>query len=306
MQIQITTSSFGKAGDKPVQYLKENNINFKLNPYGRRLTENEAIEVIQNVEGVVAGTEPLTRKVLKQLPKLKVISRCGVGTNNIDMEAAEEMGIKVFNTPSVHVDAVAELALAGILNLLRKISTADQNIRNGDWEKNIGNSLFGKRIGLIGYGQVGRRFSKLATVFTHDIHYYDPFIEVTPADYPAEPTHLDELLSTSDLISIHIPLTDENYHLIGKKELSKMKPNALLVNTSRGGLIDEESLYNFLKANPEASAYLDVFENEPYNGKLKNLQNILMTPHIGTSSKETRFEMEYQACVNLLKGLKNE
>jgi D-3-phosphoglycerate dehydrogenase / 2-oxoglutarate reductase len=306
MQIQITTSSFGKAGDKPVQFLKENNIHFKLNPYERRLTENEAIEVIQNAEGVIAGTEPLTRKVLDQLPKLKVISRCGVGTNNVDMEATKEKGIKVYNTPSVHVDAVAELTLTGVLNTMRRISAADQNIRNGQWKKNIGNSLFDKRIGLIGFGQVARRFSKLATVFTNDIVYHDPFVEVTPSDYPAKQSHLEELLTTSDIISIHIPLTDENYHLIGKKEFKKMKPNSLLVNTSRGGLIDEEALYDFLKTNPEASAYLDVFENEPYNGKLKNLQNILMTPHIGTSSKETRCEMEYQACVNLLKGLKNE
>jgi len=299
--IQVTTSTYGKAGSKPIDYLNEQGIEFRTNPYGRKLTEDEAIELLADVEGVIAGTEPLTKNVLSKLPDLKVISRCGTGMNNVDLEYAKERGIPVLNTPDVHVDAVAELALAGTLCLLRNIVSGDQEIRDGNWNKVMGMSIYNKNIGLIGFGKVGRKFAELLYPMTGNIFYYDPFVDFDESR-DAESVELDKLLSISDVISIHVPYTDENHYMIGEEELNMCKSTVKIINTSRGGLIDEESLYKFLKNTPQAGAYLDVFENEPYDGPLKELKNMVLTPHTGTSSMATREEMEYQAAVNLVKA----
>jgi len=306
MVIQITTSTFGKAGLKPITYLKEKELDFRLNPFGRKLTEKEAIEIISDAEGVIAGTEPLTDKVIRSLPNLKVISRCGTGLNNVDLKAAEELGIKVFNTPEIHVDAVAELALTGALCALRRITDGDRNIRSISWKKSMGYSLYNKRVGIIGFGKVGKRFASLSSVFTDNIVFYDPYIK-NDKDHVSQTAvknvSFHELISTSDVISLHVPFTEENRNLISESEFSLCKSNVVILNTSRGGLINEKDLFHFLNNNKDAAAFLDVFEEEPYHGNLTELQNIVLTPHIGTTTKETREEMELQACINLMEGL---
>lgn len=304
MHVQVTTSTFGKAGSKPVDYLKSKNINFKVNPYGRRLTEEEAVEVISGAEGVIAGTEPLSADVLKQLPKLKIISRCGTGMNNVDLEAAEELGIKVFNTPTIHVDAVAELALTAALSSLRNVVSNDKTVRSGKWKKSMGRSLYGKNVGMIGFGKVGKRFCELLLPFITNLYFYDPFVEEKESyAYDAKQLPLDELMEVSDILSLHVPYTEENHHMINAKNLAFLKEDVTIINTSRGGLINEEDLYIFLKDHPQAAAYLDVFENEPYDGRLKELENTTLSPHVGTSTIETREEMELEASINLAKGL---
>lgn len=306
MTIQITTSTFGKAGIKPITYLKEKNLDFRLNPLGRKLTEKEAIEIILDAEGIIAGTEPLSDRVLRNLPNLRVISRCGTGLNNVDLETAKKLGIKVLNTPDIHVDAVAELALTGALCALRKITHGDRNIRSGTWGKSMGYSLYNKRVGIIGFGKVGKRFANLLSVFTDNIVYYDPYLknEQDHVSHAAvKNVSFHELISTSDIISLHVPFTNENQNLISESEFNLCKSNVAILNTSRGGLINEKDLYHFLNHNKDAAAFLDVFEEEPYHGNLTELQNVILTPHIGTTTKETREEMELQACKNLLKGL---
>lgn len=304
MVVQVTTSTFGKAGSKPVDYLKRKNIKFRLNPHGRKLTEQEAIDVIKGAEGVIAGTEPLTENVLNQLPALKVISRCGTGMNNVDIEAAKKLGIRVFNTPTIHVEGVAELALAGTLASLRKLIQNDKTVRSGEWEKNMGRSLYHKKVGIVGFGKVGRKFSRLIVPFTSNISYYDPYLEEKGGiDESLDSVSLEELFKRSDVISLHIPYSPENHHLVDKKLFSIAKKDMTLINTSRGGLVNEDHLYEFLHKNSEAAAYLDVFEEEPYNGRLRDLENVTLSPHMGTSTKETREEMELEASINLLKGL---
>ncbi|MDR9365953.1 MAG: phosphoglycerate dehydrogenase [Balneolaceae bacterium] len=303
MIVQITTSTFGKAGTKPIEFLKSKNIDFRLNPFGRKLSEEEAIDVIKGAEGLIAGTEPLTENVLNQLPDLKVISRCGTGMNNVDLEAAKKHGIKVFNTPTIHVDGVAELALTGTLASLRKLIKNDKTVRTGEWSKSMGSSLYDKNVGIIGFGKVGQKFCKLIKPFTSNIFYYDPFIE--PSDINssiADPTSLKEIFDISDVISLHIPYSEENHHLIDKKLFAHAKANLTLVNTSRGGLVNEEDLYDFLNEYNDAAAYLDVFEKEPYHGKLSELENVTMSPHMGTSTIETREEMELEAAENLVEA----
>lgn len=304
MYIQVTTSTFGKAGSKPIEYLESKGISFKVNPYRRKLTEEEAVEVISGAEGLIAGTEPLTEKVLSHLPKLKIISRCGTGMNNVDLEAAEKLGIKVFNTPTIHVDSVAELALTAALSSLRNIVKNDKTVRTGEWKKSMGRSLYNKNIGIIGFGKVARKFCELLLPFTTNLFFYDPFVaEKDSYPYDIQQLPLDELFEISDILSLHVPYTEENHHMINEGNLSLAKEDVTIINTSRGGLINEEDLYKFLKDHPQAAAYLDVFENEPYDGHLRELDNTTLSPHVGTSTMETREEMELEASINLAKGL---
>lgn len=304
MHVQVTTSTFGKAGTKPIEYLEGKGITFKTNPYGRRLTEDEAIEVISGAKGLIAGVEPLTENVLRQLPDLKVISRCGTGMNNVALETAKELGIEVYNTPTIHVDGVAELALTAALSSLRNVVRNDKTVRTGEWSKTMGRSLYGKKVGIIGFGKVGRRFCELLLPFTKNLFFYDPFVnEKDEYEFGAKRLDLEELIKVSDVLSVHVPYTEENHHLINAKNLEFAKDDVTIINTSRGGLINEDDLYNFLKEHPQAAAYLDVFENEPYDGSLVSLENITFSPHVGTSTKETREEMELEASINLAKAL---
>lgn len=307
MLVQVTTSTFGKAGSKPIDYLKNKGIPFKTNPYGRRLTEEEVVEVLSGADAVIAGTEPLTEKVLTQLPDLKIISRCGTGMNNVDLEAAKKLGIKVFNTPTIHVDGVAELALTATLASLRKIVRNDRTVRTGEWKKSMGRSLYDKNVGIIGLGKVGRRFCELLLPFTTNLFFYDPFLdEKTSETDGVKRLTLDQLFERSDIISLHVPYTKENHHMINAENLSLAKKDVTIINTSRGGLINEDDLYMFLRDHPEAGAHLDVFEDEPYDGQLKDLENVTLSPHVGTSTKETREEMELEASKNLVNALEDE
>lgn len=304
MHVQVTTSTFGKAGRKPIEYLEGKGISFKTNPYGRRLTEEEAIEVISGATGLIAGVEPLTEHVLKQLPDLKVISRCGTGMNNVDLDAAKELGIEVYNTPTIHVDGVAELALTAALSSLRNVARNDKTVRTGEWNKTMGRSLYDKKIGIIGFGKVGRKFCELLLPFTKNLFFFDPFVdEKNEYEFGAKRLDLKDLIRTVDVLSIHVPYTEENHHLINAENLTLAKEDVTIINTSRGGLINENDLFDFLTDHPQAAAYLDVFENEPYDGNLVSLENTTFSPHVGTSTKETREEMELEASINLAKAL---
>lgn len=313
LKIAITTTSFGKYDKKPLDFLKGYEVIF--NPYNRTLKGDEIIEICRNATGIIAGTERFDADILENLTTpispqssvldsisfLKVISRCGTGVDNIDIIAAERFGIKVFNTPDVPTLAVAELTIGLILNLLRKINQADSAIRNDKWEKPMGNLLTGKKVGIIGFGRIGRKVSELLVSFGCEIRYYD--IRTEDEGLRTERVELDELLKTSDIISIHASTKEQ---VIGVDELNLMKKGAWLINVSRGGVVDEEALYQALREGHLAGAALDVFKQEPYTGKLKDLENIILTPHIGSYAKESRIEMEMQAVENLLKGLSDE
>ena len=306
MKIQVTTSSFGKAGPKPTDYLKEFDVDLHLNPYGRTLTESEAIEVINDADALIAGTEPLSENVIKALPNLKVISRCGTGMDSVDTEAAKKKNIKVFNTPDVHVDSVAELALGGILAAYRNISMGDRRIREGNWTKLMGKSLFKKQVGIIGYGKVGKKLVDLLRPFSVSILIYDPMIDENSfKEDNFKVVGLDELIQNSDVISIHAPYNKSTHDLLNERSFNNMKNDVTLVNTARGGIVNETALYKFLNNNSEASAFLDVFSKEPYSGKLVELENITLTPHVASRTRQTREEMEFQAAKNLIKAFEN-
>ncbi|MCG5497796.1 phosphoglycerate dehydrogenase [Ectothiorhodospira variabilis] len=298
----ISTSSFGTVDQAPIVRLQEAGFEISLNPFGRALKAEEVLTEVRDHDILIAGTEPLGATVLEQLAgRLKVISRVGMGMDKIDHDATRRLGITVRNTPSAHVDAVAELALAGILDLCRGLSAADRGVRSGSWKKPMGRLLRGRTVGFVGYGGVARALKHLLTAFDVRLLATDPAL--SPAVAEAEGVELltiQELFERAEVVSLHLPGGADTKGMIDTSLLERLPPTAVLVNTARGDVIVEEDLLRFLQANPSASAYLDVFEQEPYFGPLRELSNCVLSPHIGSYAMEARVRMEAEAVENAL------
>jgi D-3-phosphoglycerate dehydrogenase / 2-oxoglutarate reductase len=305
-KIIICTSKFAESGNEALNILEEHNFEYLLNPYKRTLTENEVIDLATDCLGIISGSEPLNSRVLCSLPDLRCISRVGVGLDNIDLDFAQKKGIIIKNTPDAPTRAVAELTIGLIFDLMRGISIHDREIRKGLWDKRLGNVLLGKRVGIIGLGRIGRVVAELlgslgATVYGTDIYPDKNWV----IQHGVVLKDFSDLLSESDIITIHIPYTKENAALIGDNEIRKMKKGAFLLNLSRGGIINEEALCNALKSGHLAGAALDAFRMEPYHGPLITLDNIILTPHMGSHTYESRSAMELEAVKNLIAALKD-
>lgn len=304
MKVLISSKTFGKSNQDSIKILKGAGYTPVLNPYNRRLEFDEFAELIEDVIGLIAGTEEISDELLQKAKALKVISRYGTGLDNIDLKAAKRRGIVICNTPNAPIQAVAELTFALILNLYRRVGEVDRNLHLGKWNPVIGGLLSGKTLGIIGLGRIGKTLVKLMQPFELKINVHEPYPDNEfVSSYGIELVSLEKVLSESDIVSLHIPLTEETYHFIGKKELLFMKADAVIINTARGNLIDEGALIEVLEKGSIAGAGLDVFEDEPYHGKLKDFDNVILTPHIGTYTKETRIRMEREAVENLINAL---
>jgi D-3-phosphoglycerate dehydrogenase / 2-oxoglutarate reductase len=304
--ILISTSSFGKQDRQPLDALEAAGVTYQLNPYGRKLKPEETMALLERVDGLIAGTELLDRHVLEQAHRLKVISRVGTGLDNVDLAAAEELGIQVYNTPDAHVDAVAELTLAGILDVLRRVTYADRQVRQGQWDKPMGLLLRGKTIGIIGLGRIGKAVVRLLQPFGVRVLAYEPYPDDDFAgQYGVTFCALEDVLGQADVVSLHLSYSAPNRNLLDATRLAQMKPSAFLVNCARGGLVDEGALYEALRDGRLSGAFVDTFAQEPYQGPLVELENIVLTTHIGSYAAEVRLRMEMEAVENLLRGLKN-
>jgi len=297
-KIAISTSSFGKEDKNVFEPLIRKNIQITTNPYGRKMKKEEVIELSKDSCGIIAGTEILDAEVLGKLKNLKVISRCGVGIENVDTDTAKKLGMKVFNTPDGPTLAVAELTICLILSLLRKVNYADRCIRENAWQKTMGNLLYGKKVGIIGFGRIGKKVAELLKPFNCELAYCDPNVKNDLNN--ANKLELKNLLMWADIISIHVSSKEQ---ILGQKELNNIKKGSWLLNLSRGGVVDENALYDLLKNNHLSGAAIDVFTQEPYAGSLRELENVILTPHFGSYAKEARIKMEKEAVQNLLTGL---
>ena len=301
MQILISTSTFNLDNFSELSAINNSEIEVKLNPFNTRLTEDQAIDLLgKNSIGLIAGLEPLNEKVLQSATSLKVIARVGTGLDNVDLTAAEKLGIKVLNTPDAPTSAVAELTLGHILGLLRNIARADRQIRTNKWQGQMGSLLETKTVGVIGFGRIGRKVARLVSAFGAKVIVHDPFIRAE--DF--ENCSLKELCAQSDVLTLHVPYSDKTHHIIGSEVIQAMKPGSFVVNVSRGGLVDEVSLLSALESKHLAGAALDCFEQEPYFGPLSKLENVQMTAHMGTYARETRDLMEQEASLLLVKALR--
>ncbi|MFA5774456.1 MAG: phosphoglycerate dehydrogenase [Ilumatobacteraceae bacterium] len=303
-KILVTTSSFDLHNFEQLDLLTAAGIEIVQNPLKRRLSEQEVSELIDDdVIGIIAGLEPLTANVLKNARRLKVIARCGTGLDSVDTEVAQSQGILVFNTPDAPTTAVAELTVAHILGLLRHVTESDRQVRSGRWNGLMGSLLKNRTVGIIGFGRIGQAVAKLITVFEASVIAFDvqtisnPLVKQLP---------LDEVFAKSDIISLHVPYSEATRHLINAHAIEKMKPTALLVNVSRGGVIDEDALLAALQSGRIAGAALDCFEVEPYSGPLLGIDNVHVTAHMGSYARETRDQMELDASAALVRGLKEQ
>lgn len=309
-KIFIALGSFAKYGDRPLRLLEENGFTYLINPLGRRLVQEEVVEMGKGCKGIIAGLEPYNDYVLDNLIHLRCISRCGAGVDNISLRKAREKGIVVCNTAEVVIRPVAELAVAMIFDLLKRLSLHTSLMKSGRWERKIGNLLTGKVIGILGLGRIGRAVAEIIGRIGAEVYGTD----IVPDGQWAGRTgvkivSLKELLRVSDVLSIHLSFSEDNPFRLGEKEINMMKKGAMIINVSRGNFIDEDALYKALKTGYLAGAALDVFSEEPYTGKLCGLENIILTPHIATFTEESRLQMEVEATKNLidfLDGVKNK
>jgi D-3-phosphoglycerate dehydrogenase len=302
-KIVISTSSFDVAASGALRSLASAGYEIVTNPHKRRLTEAEAIELLRDREvvGMIAGTEPLSRAALEKAGALKVISRCGIGMDNVDLGAAQALGIDVLNTPDAPTESVAELTLGLILAALRRIGEADRGIRAGLWRPLMGGLLRARTLGIVGYGRIGRRVATLADAFGARILACD-VREFAPPPR-VERTGLDALLAASDIVTLHMSSMPQKEAVFTKERLSRMKPGAILVNTSRGDLVDEHALAQALESGRLAGAALDTFSEEPYSGPLAALAQVTLTAHMGSYAQEARAAMEEEAARNLVRAL---
>lgn len=272
-----------------------------FNPYGRTLREDELVSLLEEHKpiGLLAGTEKIGRGTLeKAMAYLRVISRVGVGWDNVDRASAAEFGIRLFRTEGVLTQSVAELTLGLILAALRRILAHDRAVRQNQWKKQMGGLLAGKTVGLVGFGDIGLRVGSLVRAFGATVVYHDLALRET--EEWAESTTLDTLLRKADIVSLH---ASGNTPILGDRELKACKPGVVIVNTARGSLIDEDALYRHLVQGHIGYACLDVFAEEPYFGPLKDLENVILSPHVGSYAREARIQMEDRAVLNLLSGL---
>ena len=305
-KVLASPSSIGQISSEPLDLLRSNGYEVVVNPYGRKLTCSEVIQLGKDCIGIVAGVENLDSTVLKELPNLKCISRVGVGMDNIDIPYAESKGVKIHNTPNGPTRAVAELTLGLTLSLLRKIPLAHSNIKNGIWKKETGNLLIEKKVGVIGLGRIGKLTTELFLSLGNPVCGFDIFPDQNWANKnDVELLNLKSLLKCADIITIHVPGVANGKPIITEEEIKLLKVSALVINVSRGGVVDESALHLALKSGKISGAALDVFEKEPYEGDFQLLDNVILTPHIGSYAKEGKLQMEIDAVKNLIKSLSN-
>jgi len=262
--------------------------------YEPEITPEQIAEKIGTFEVVVVRSRTkMTRELVEKANKCQIIARVGVGLDNIDQDAAKEKNIRVINAVEGAITAVAELVIGLMLSMAREIPRADREIRNGNWIKKelMGSELKGKYLGIVGLGNIGKRLGRLARALNMNIIGYDviPIDDEFSKEVGLMKADLDTLLSSADYVSFHVPLLDSTRHMINAEKLKMMKNTARIINTARGGVIDEEALYNSLKDGSLAGAALDVFEVEPATGnKLITLPNFIATPHMGAQTKEAQ------------------
>jgi len=271
--------------------LQKNGLKISYEP---TITPEQIKEKIENFDIVIVRSRTkITKEMIDRASKCKIIARVGVGLDNIDVDAAKAKEIRVINAVEGAMNAVAELVLGLMLSLAREIPRADREIRNGKWLKKdlMGIELSGKYLGIVGLGNIGKKLARHARALNMNIIGYD--VIPIPDDFASEvrliKADIDTLLSSSDFISFHVPLTESTHHLVNAQKLSMMKKTSYIINTSRGEIIDEDALYNAIKERKIAGAALDVFEEEPAVGnKLASLPNVICTPHIGAQTKEAQ------------------
>jgi len=305
MKVAVTSKSFSK-NKILIDELKQYFSDVKLNHGTKKLNNDELIEFLKDYDGAIVALEEINKKVIDALPKLKVVSKFGVGLDNIDLEYCKQKDIKVGWMGGVNKTSVAEMALGFMLMLIRNLYVSSTKLSNGIWDKNGGYSLYGKTIGIIGVGYIGKELIKLLQPFNckilvNDIINQDEYYKSNNLIEVSK----EEIFQQSDIVTLHTPLTEDTKYLVNKTSLAMMKESAYVINTARGDLVNLDQLKYALQNNIISGAAIDVYDNEPPTDKdLLSLENLICTPHIGGNSNEAVLAMG-RSSIKFLKELLN-
>jgi D-3-phosphoglycerate dehydrogenase len=308
-RVLVTTVPFGDATRAPLDALTALGAECVVNPIGRRLTENELVDLAGGFDVLIAGTEPITSRVMDAAPGLRLIARVGIGLDNVDLPAAAARGIDVTYTPDAPSPAVAELTIGLMLALLRGIPVADRRLRAGTWHRVMGRRLSEQVVGILGVGRIGRRVIVHLRGGFPDVQILANDLEPDRAfgdAYGVRWTEKDAIYRSADIVTLHLPLTPATHRLITTREIAMMRPSTLLVNTARGNMIDEQDLATALRTGAIAGAAIDVFQDEPYSGELTSLDGAVLTCHMGSMSRDCRAQMEDEAVEEVVRFLRGE
>jgi len=272
------------------------------------MTEERLIDLLEGVAAAIVGVVPLTAHVLENAPALKVVSAHGVGVDHIDLDAAGRLGITIANCPGANAASVADLTFGLMIGIARNIPGVEQQLRQGGWGRHHGCELFQKTLGIVGLGHIGAGVAKRALGFEMQVLAHDPYVSGVPEQLAGlRLVSFQDVIRRADFVSLHTPLNDDTRSIIGPAQLAAMKPGAYLINTARGGLVDEQALFDALETRKIAGAALDCFANEPPAGSpLLDLDNIVMTPHIGAHTQEAIERMGVMAAQNVINVLNGQ
>lgn len=288
-KLLITSRSFGQISDIPLNLLKE--AGYDVTFYRDSFDMEKFSAMIPDYDALIIGGHKFPAGLMAQCPRLKLICKHGAGLDNIDLDKAREMGIVVTNTPGTNSNAVADLAFGMMLSCARKISMAERDVRRGNWHTLIGHDVYGKTLGLMGFGAIAKNMARRAAGFSMKVLAYDPFVKKMSDEFCSYVNLCEdenEVIQNCDYLSMHLPLTDQTRNMIAKPQMDSMRKGAVVINTSRGGIVNEDDLYDALVSGQLASAAMDVTITEPMpkDHKLLSLEQVLVTPHIGMYSEE--------------------
>jgi len=304
-KVLVTTVPFGDRVSVPLDLLEAAGCECVINPLGRKLKEDELAEMAADFEVLIAGTEPITEKVMSRAPRLRMISRVGIGLDSVDLLAAERRGITVSYTPDAPAPAVAELTIGLMFSLMRSIHVANAQMHMGEWRRHFGRRVSELTIGVIGAGRIGGRVLRhlvalgAGRLLVNDTNSECRLDSVIPGEWVEK----DVLYREADIVSLHVPLTEQTKNMVSREQLLGMKHDAMIVNTARGGIINERDLADVLSNGHLIGAALDVFCEEPYSGELLSIERCLLTSHMGSMSVDCRTRMEIEATEEAIRYL---
>ena len=290
-KVLITAVSFGQADPDPIRLLEQEHLSYVINPYGRRLRAEELAGIIGPYEVVIAATDPITEAVLDAAPNLRLIARIGIGLDNVPLAATRERGIAVTYTPDAPAAAVAEFTIGQMLALLRRTANADRGMRRGEWHRWVGRRVVGHL----------QSFHPMR-ILLNDVSIDEDFARSNRCIW----TDRETIFREADIITLHAPLTPQTRNMVGEQQLAMMKPDAILINTARGGIVNEAALVAALRARTNFSAAVDVFVEEPYEGELTGLENCLLSCHMGSGTRDCRLRMEIEAAQEVVRYFRGD
>ena len=296
-KVLITTVPFGDKNRIPLEMLEAAGIEYLINPLGRKLNEKELALMVSDFDVIIAGTEKITDDVMENGKNLKLISRVGIGLDSLDLLAAKRRGVKVSYTPDAPSPAIAEFTVGLMLTMLHSVHVSNSQMHVGHWNRYFGRRIPDVTIGVIGLGRIGKRVLNLLRSFGTPkllLNDISPNLEID-REFKVEWVTKEEIYKQADVITFHLPLTKESNNMVRKEHLKMMKPDAILINTARGGIINEDDLYDVMNEGHLSGASIDVFVQEPYSGRLREIDRCILTAHMGSSSVDCRTRMEREA-----------